>query len=153
MTAFPTLMRDISHRILDRVPGFVRCHTDGCHRAAGINAVRQADDTCLRVIMVGQLARNVFHTDMEQAVFVQNLPANLCCAHASCAVHPVVSVVGAVDLGLRPHGKQHRRYNQNPIVTVKIVIKHGRFLSFNYSHVLSLKKAKGAPFFHYMGQI
>ena len=84
------LHRQIAPVLLDRMPHLVRRHPDCRNRIAVVYRVGKANNIGARVVMVGQIAGNVFNANVLQAVAVEDCTRRHCAGVAPSAAHLAV---------------------------------------------------------------
>ena len=69
---------DVVHLMLYGMPAFMGGYADSCHRSGIVHTLRQPDHVAAGVIVVSQIAGDLFNANLIQTVVIQNLPCHLC---------------------------------------------------------------------------
>ena len=108
-------------RVLHSVSSLVAGNADGSDRAGTVHGVGQADDVGARVVVVGQLARDVLNGNAGHTVCAEHGLGGLRGSQSPAGVDPGITVKGRVDLPLCPHGENNARQHQNHIIHIKSI--------------------------------
>ena len=93
--------------MLNGVTRLVGGHTHGGNARGAVHRIRQTDDVCLGVVVVGETAANPLNGHVVKTVGVQHTAGGLRPREPTAVVDLGVAIEGGIDLGLRHKGEDH----------------------------------------------
>ena len=94
-------------------------HTDGGSGGVVVHGIGQADDVGAWVIVIGEIARHPFDTDLVQSVGVQHHAGGICPGEAAHGELLGILAEGPVDPIAGPHGQYHSGQYQDQIIDIE----------------------------------
>ena len=115
----PQLDGQVVGGILDGVARLVGGDADGGGGGVVVHGIGQADHIGAWVIVIGEIARHPFDTDLMQAVGVQHHAGGICSGEAAHGKLLGILAEGPVDPIAGPHGQYHSGQHQDQIIDIE----------------------------------
>ena len=105
------------------MPCLMCCYADRADRAASISRVGKTDHICTGIVMIGQLAGNMFDPNRMKPVRIKDTACRLFSGKAAAGIDLSILSESRTNIKLRPKSDQDRRNDQKQIIRIKIEIR------------------------------